>query len=113
MQGGEHLLGPRIVDAIPDGLGVAPEGDDAFLSLARCCDSADWESPAASASEFTLPSPHSTSLQRIISLRSLPSARSKFAAWTAFRSKAAKSNPSISDVSSLAMAAPLLYFSYC
>ena len=49
--------------------------------LARCCDSADCERPTASASALTFASPHSTSLQRIISLRSFASARSMSAAW--------------------------------
>ena len=44
-------------------------------SLARCCESADWERPTASASVVTLASPHSASLQTIINRRSLPSAR--------------------------------------
>ena len=90
VQGGKQLLGSRIGDAIPDGLGVTPEGDDAFLAhLGEVLRQRGLGKPDRLGQRVTFASPHSTSLHRIISLRSLASARSMSAACRAFCSKAA------------------------
>src|SRR5262249_40958696 len=60
--------------------------------LARCCDRADCDKPTAPARAVTLLSPHSTSWHRIISRRSLASARKMPATSTACFSKVAGSN---------------------